>query len=59
MFNKNGNLGKAIRAFLGAVALLIVAGGLVSCDFGGGEPDNETEQQRNEDNEDKEDDDDD
>lgn len=47
---KNWNFGKAIRAILGAVALLTVAGGLVSCDFGGGEPGGETEEQTEDNN---------
>lgn len=58
MFSNN-RFGKAISATLGAVLFLFVAGGLVSCGFGGGESDDDTEQQQNEDNEDNEDKDDD
>lgn len=54
MFNNNG-FGRAISAALGALLLLFVTGGLVSCGFGGGESDDDTEQQQNEDNEDNED----
>lgn len=47
MLYKNGTWGKALKAIFGVVALSTVAGGLVSCDIGGGDDDNdnETEQQ--------------
>lgn len=50
MFNNNWNIGKVIRAILGGVALLIVAGGLVSCDIGGEEPGGEIEEQTEDNN---------
>ena len=37
MLYKNGIWGKALKAIFGVVALLTVAGGLVSCDIGGGD----------------------
>lgn len=45
MLYKNGLWGKALKAIFGVFALLIVSGGLVSCDIGGeGEEGEETEQ---------------
>ena len=44
MLYKNGIWEKALKAILGVVALFTVAGGLVSCDVGGEEEGEETEQ---------------
>ena len=53
MLYKNGIWGKALKAIFGAVALLSVTGGLVSCNVGGEDEDREnTEQQGEEDEED-------
>jgi hypothetical protein len=57
MLNHNWNLRKLTGGILSAVALLSIAGGLVSCGFAGGEAEeNETEEM--EENEDREEDDD-
>lgn len=48
MFYRNGIWGKVLKAIFGVVALLSVTGGLISCDVGGEEDGEETEEQEGE-----------
>ncbi len=55
MFYKNGIWGKALKTIFGVVALLTFAGGLVSCDVGGGGDEGGEETEQGEENEEDDD----
>jgi len=55
MFYKTGISGKALKAIFGVCALLTFAGGLVSCNVGGGGDEGGEETEQGEENEEDDD----